>query len=217
MFKSADELSSIRSAIVTACEKSIYDHRVLMPKFVGEQFPHMLEDCQVKYARFKRAIVEVLRPKTVYEVGVGWGVSANAFYDGDPSIEFFGIDNGEMGIEPHKVLPLAAGYVIQDTSELNYFSMPSGKPIDLLHIDGGHGLEHKAEDIVRALRSKPEWILVDDIRNVMVAAGTFAGLYIAHDCPDIHMLYFENSHTGNLLIHADRDKIENRGLTIQRT
>ena len=217
MFKSDEELSQIRTAIVAACENSTYDHRILMPKFVGEKFPHMLEDCQVRYARFKRAVVAVLKPETVYEVGVGWGVSACAFYDGKPSIEFMGIDNVDMGVEPHKVLPLGAGYVIQDTSELLTFDMPSGKPIDLLHIDGGHGLEHKAEDIVRALRSKPEWILVDDIRNVMVAAGTFAGLYIAHGCPDIHMLYFENSLTGNLLIHADRDKIENRGLTVQRS
>ena len=215
MFKSDDELTKLRARIMSICENSQYDHRNYMPSVIGEKFPHMLEENQVRYARFKLAVAQALQPKTIYEVGVGWGVSALAMMAGCPSAGFYGIDNVDMGVDPSLAVNASLRTERVDSASLQEFVHPDG-PIDLIHIDGGHGLEHKADDIVRALRSKPEWILVDDMRNVMVAAGTFAGLYRAHDCPDIHMLYFENSHTGNLLIHADRDKLENRGLEIKR-
>ena len=84
---------------------SKYDHRILMPEKVKQMFPHMLEDCQLQYARFKLAIAEVLKPQRILEVGVGWGVSACAFYRGNSSAHFIGIDNGEMGVLPTEVLP----------------------------------------------------------------------------------------------------------------
>lgn len=195
------ELEDLRQAIMLAMHRSTYDHRPLMPMKVQELFPHMMEVEQLLYSRFKLAVAQVLQPKTIYEVGIGWGVSATAFMHGWPTTKFFGIDNAEMGLEPEEVLPVAGGWHIVD-SKKTPFIHPYG-PIDLLHIDGGHGIENKASDIRKAIEARPEWILVDDIHNVMVAAGTFAGLWQAAS-DQISMLMFENSHTGNLLIHAKR-------------
>lgn len=182
---------------------------------VSAAFPHMLDSCQLQYARFKYAVAAVLCPRTVYEVGVGWGVSALAFHNGCPSSHFFGIDNGDMHPNAISTGSIQLRTRTVDSADLAEFIHPDG-PIDLLHIDGGHGLEHKAADIVKALNAKPEWLLVDDINNVMVAAGTFAGLYRAHRCPDLAMIYIGDAHTGNLLIHVDRQEPECRGLRIDR-
>ena len=94
------------------------------------------------------------------------------------------------------------------------FLHPNGD-IDLLHIDGGHELNHKAADVVKAFGARPEWILVDDVHDVMVAAGTFAGIYKA-SANGLQMLYFENSHTGNPLIHVKRRAPEYRNLLLER-
>lgn len=215
MFTS-DEIESLRESILQAADLSKYDHRTVMPASIGDAFPHMLEDCQLKYARLKLAVAEVLQPRTIYEVGVGWGVSALAFKEGCPSALFYGIDNADMGVDPSLAVHAALKTAVADSTTLQAFVHPDGD-IDLIHIDGGHGLEHKANDIVKALEARPEWLLVDDVNNVMVAAGTFAGLYRAYRCPDLQMLYIGNSHTGNLLVHVNRQEPDYRGLEVRRT
>jgi predicted O-methyltransferase YrrM len=203
-------MESLRAQLVAAADRSDYDHRLLLAEVVETRFPHMLEPEQLRYARFKRAVAEVLKPATIYEVGIGWGVSALAFLNGYPRTHFFGIDNAEMGIHPAEALFDCdeSHYQVIDSDELPAFVHPAG-PIELLHIDGGHGRDHKARDIVKALEARPEWILVDDVQDVMVAAGTFDGLYRAAK-NSLSMLYFENSHTGNLLIHVNRQEPEYR-------
>jgi predicted O-methyltransferase YrrM len=198
---------------MTTANASLYDHRPWLASAVSEAFPHLLDEMQLQYARFKLAVARVLKPATIYEVGVGWGVSAQAFLAGWPA-KFYGIDNGQMGIDPneavlhHRLLPC----VIADSLALPAFVHPDG-PIDLIHIDGGHGIANKVSDIVKALESQPEWLLIDDVHDVMVASGTFAGLYKA-SANGLKMLYFENSHTGNLLVHVKRQAPEYRPLEI---
>lgn len=220
-------LETIRQTIVNCAEKTEYDHRLLMPDKVKQMFPHMLEPEQLQYSRFKFAVAFVLDPDTIYEVGVGWGVSLNAFHAGNPGSAIHGIDSGEMGVDPYEVaFECNCANMNEITVErassnnLPKFDHPAG-PIDLIHIDGGHGLEHKADDLVKAFEARPEWILVDDMSNVMVAAGTFAGIYraAANSTPAdaLQMMYFGDSHTGNLLIHVERKAPEYRGLKIERT
>jgi predicted O-methyltransferase YrrM len=202
-------VEAVRGRIVQAMEVSCYDHRPLLTEAVKAAFPHMLETNQLDYARFKLAVAKVLKPRTILEIGVGWGVSANAFLVGHPAAELHGIDNGEMGVEPGSVLVVAgATWTIADTAKLERFEHPSGQ-IDLIHIDGGHGRLHKADDMVKALQARPEWILVDDINDVMVAAGAFDGLYKAARNP-LDATIFNDTHTGNLLIYVGRAEAENR-------
>jgi hypothetical protein len=209
-------LQALRARIVAAADQSTYDHRPFMIPEVVQKFPHMSDEEQLQYSRFKLAVARILQPYTIYEVGVGWGVSAQAFLEGYPDTKFFGIDNMAMGVDPNRAVlynPLLPCRVV-DSADLDEFVHPDG-PIDLLHIDGGHALEHKADDMVRAFKSKPEWILIDDCHDVMVAAGVFAGIYRAGRNA-LSMMYFENSHTGNLLIHAKRREPEFRGLECKR-
>lgn len=96
----ATELEELRARLVMAAAQSDYDHRPFMPEMIKEKFPHMMEDNQLQYSRFKRAVAEILQPRTIYEVGTGWGVSARAFLDGAPDAYLYGIDNGEIGYDP---------------------------------------------------------------------------------------------------------------------
>lgn len=205
----------LRKRITLLASVSNYDHRPFMHESIWRKYPHTLDEEQLIYSRFKWAVAQVLKPASIYEVGVGWGISALAFKAGYPETDFYGIDNFEAGIHPRLAVNQQLDVTIDDSSQMTCFDHPRTNSVDLIHIDGGHGLEHKAADIVRAVRSRPEWILVDDIHDVMVAAGTFAGLYQAcHNAPK--MLMFEYSHTGNLLIHINHKEPEFRGLRIER-
>lgn len=197
-------LKNLRFQIDLEMRQSTYDHKLLMPQSIKDKFPHMIEDNQLIYSRFKYAVAKVLGPTRIYEVGVGWGVAAKAFIEGYPETDFYGIDTGEMGVDPAYAMLYSDGdwqTAIADSNDISAFTHPRGS-IDLLHLDGGHGIQNKINDIVKAIEARPQWLLIDDIHNVQVAAGVFAGLYKAHACPDISMLMFEHSHTGNLLIHT---------------
>jgi hypothetical protein len=201
-------MAALRARLVEATDQSTWNHRPFMSEQVKHMFPHMLEDEQLQYARFKLAVAKVLQPRTIYEVGIGWGVSCTAFMAGKPDALFFGIDNGEMGVDPGSVTYFPIKHQVIASDQLPAFVHPDGQ-IDLIHIDGGHNREQKARDIVKAFEARPEWILVDDVHDVMVAAGTFDGIWKAA-ANGLSMLYFENSHTGNLLIHAARKAPEYR-------
>jgi len=145
-------------------------------------------------------VARFLAPKTIYEVGVGWGISGKAMLEGAPGALYVGIDNAEMGVDPRDAMA-SDGYrrceVFVADSDL-FAEFPR---VDLLHLDGGHGREQKARDVVKAVRSGSQWLLCDDAHDPMVAAGIFDGLY---ECwkGSIPMIYFENSHSGSLLIHS---------------
>lgn len=201
------ELSAVRALICDVQAQSDYDHRPFMPRTVREKFPHMMEDSQLDYSRFKLAVSKVLQPKYLLEIGIGWGVSAKAFLEGYPS-QYLGIDNGEMGVPPADVLPQGADFYLGATDSLPSFDLMGG-PIDLIHIDGGHGRDQKCRDLVKAFEARPEWILIDDFADAMVFAGTALGVWKA--CRNgLRMLYFENSHTGSLLLHIGRQEPEYR-------
>lgn len=216
------DMATLYERIMKTANESQYDHRPNMRPEIQQAFPHMMHDYQMQYSRFKLAVAEVLQPKTILELGVGWGVSAQAFFEGCPNASFLGLDNGQMMKEyglpedPNWAVNYRSSLpcVLRNTESTLVFTHPSG-PIDLLHIDGGHGLENKARDLVKAFEARPEWILVDDFHDVMVAAGTMAGVYMAA-ANSLHMLYFPNSHTGNLLIHSARKPVTRRGLEIRR-
>lgn len=202
------QLEEYRDWIMRIAHASKYDHRTWMAAEVGLKFPHMMLENQLLYARFKLAVAMVLKPTTVYEVGVGWGVAANAFIQGCTTTRYFGIENVADGIHPSVVLPPTAAYQVVASDDLPAFVHPNG-PIDLLHLDGGHGYDQKIRDVEKALAAKPEWLLIDDVHDVMVARGTFEGLWRAARNP-LKMIYFENSHTSSLLVHVRRQEPEYR-------
>lgn len=185
-----------------------------MPDSVKQAFPHMIEDNQLIYSRFKLAVAQVLKPRTIFETGIGWGVSARAFLVGYPDTQYYGIDSGVMGVPPDVVLPLQSNVQWQgaDLNSIAAYKHPAGN-IDLIHIDGDHSYNGKTADVIKALEARPEWILIDDMHDCLVAAGTYRGLYKAAK-NYLHMIYFENSGTDSLLIHVGRLEPEYRELPI---
>ncbi len=207
---------ALRDKIMDATNISTYDHRLSMSPDMLSRFPHMAEEDVLQYARFKEAVARVLLPRTVYEVGVGYGIAAKAFLEGAPNTRYFGIDNVLMGVDPGEALdhnPLLP-YRIVDSSVLSSFVHPDGD-IDLIHVDAAHDMDSAVNDVEKALQARPEWLLVDDVHNVTVAAGTFTAFYRMHQ-PELEMMYFENSHTGSLLAHIRHRAPENRSMIIEK-
>lgn len=212
----AEMIAVVADRIRRAQADCYYDYRKYIDPTILAEFPHVGQDYHVAYGRNKAAVAVVLQPMNIYEVGIGWGISARAFLAGSPGAAYFGIDNGELCPDPRKVLPDGGKlqptplYQIIDSDAVGRFIHPYGK-IDLIHIDGCHERQHKKRDIVKALQSGAEWLLVDDMHNQMVAAGVFDAFYDIWDGTCIPMVCMENSHTGGMLFH-----IGNRGGSVIR-
>jgi len=120
----------------------------------------------VPYYRLKWAIVRVLQPRRILEIGVRFGYSAAAFLDACPGAAYLGIDNdsdtfgGQKGAirwARHITQGTHAEYLIADSQQLP--ELPGG-PYDLIHVDGQHDEDGSIRDLEKALQ-KGKHILVD--------------------------------------------------------
>lgn len=212
--RDTEHVESIRQRIMDVAESLTWDYRDTLPQEVGDKYPHVLHPYHVRYGRFKAAVAQVLKPSTIFETGIGWGIAATAFLHGCPDAHYYGIDNGDIGLDMANVLsPIRPGSKVEwakrsSREYLTSFTHPGGA-IDLIHIDGGHGFDDKLHDVTMAFNARPEWILMDDCHDVMVLKGTADGIWKA-GANGLKMIYFENSHTGSLLIHARRKEPASR-------
>ncbi len=180
---------------------SSYDYRQELPQPLMDRYPHIAQDYHTAYGRNRYAVARALQPRSIFEIGVGWGISALAFKAGCPSAYYFGIDNGDIG---DIICPFTWAHI--DSDNLPDFRMLDDSIPDLIHIDGSHDRAHKKRDCIKAIRSGAEWMLVDDMHSQPVAAGTFDAFAEVWDGSCIPMALMENSHTSGMLFH-----IGNRG------
>lgn len=184
-----------------------YDYRQSLHPSIISDFPHVNEDYHVVYGKNKFAVAAVLRPTNIFEVGIGWGISARAFLKGSPAANYYGIDNDAMCRSILALESTGGHYLIADSDYLTSFFMPDGSIPDLIHIDGSHDRQHKRRDVTKAIQSGAEWLLVDDMHSQPVTAGTFDAFFDAWDGSCIAMATMENSHTGGMLFHiGNRNK-----------
>lgn len=198
----AANMSVIADRIRRVQAETDYDYRSSIPHDIRLRFPQINEDYHILYGKNRYAVAKVLQPKTIYEVGIGWGVSAHAFLAGYPEAKYLGIDNGEMGVDGFNALfGLNTSFQMADSDTLDSFVHPAGK-IDLIHIDGNHARDHKKRDVVKAILSGAEWLVCDDCHNSMVVAGVFDAFNQVWGASCIPMAFMENSHTGAMLFHT---------------
>jgi len=186
---------------------SIYDHRPHLPMGVAPLFH--TEKFRIGYACFKRAVARVIQPKRIIEIGVGLGVSALAFLDGAPNATYLGIDNDcekdrDFPVKPSEFVRNLIGNrgSIRITDSANLDRLP---PADLVHIDGDHSYDAAYNDVMLAWRSEARWILVDDARDSVVSAATFAALH-RKSPGSVDWAYFEDTWTGSILISRVKER-----------
>jgi len=197
------KMSAIADVIRRYQSVCTYDYRKFLPQSIMDRYPHIAEDYHVAYGRNRFAVAQAIQPKNIFEIGVGWSISARAFIAGCPEAKYFGVDNGDIGdIITAPELP----WIPADSDSLHDFRMPSREIPDLIHIDGSHERGHKKRDVIKAIQSGAEWLIVDDMHAKPVAAGTFDAFDEVWDGSCIPMAVMENSHTSAMLFH-----IGNRG------
>jgi SAM-dependent methyltransferase len=120
----------------------------------------------VPYYQLKSAIAQAIRPKTILEIGVRYGYSAQAFLHGAPDAKYVGIDNdsdyfggskGALQWARDKFDPNQATFIKNDTQALD--RLP-GDSYDLIHVDGQQDGKGTYHDLELAL-GQGNWILVD--------------------------------------------------------
>lgn len=120
----------------------------------------------VPYYRLKSAITEALQPKSILEIGVRYGYSAQAFLNGAPKAHYLGIDNdsdqfggnpGALAWAKEKLQDYSVAFLEGDTQKMD--SLPGGIH-DLVHVDGQQDGEGTYHDLVLAT-AQGRWILVD--------------------------------------------------------
>lgn len=159
------------------------------------------------YCAFKAAVVAALAIKTVCETGIGLGISATSFVEGNPDIKYTGIDNLEndvvwgypmsgfvaSALNRRNVVPT---FIIQDTREMK--KLPG--QYDLVHIDANHFREGCKHEVEMAWDSKSEYILVDDTHYTAVMAGTMDALFDKDRYSIQDWTHFPETWSGNILI-----------------
>jgi SAM-dependent methyltransferase len=120
----------------------------------------------IPYYRLKFAIAKVLKPRTILEIGVRFGYSANAFLQAAPSAKLLGIDldcdefGGQRGALDwaRKITEkFDAEFVVADSQTMPHFP---GGVYDLIHVDGQQDGVGTFHDLRRAA-SQARWILLD--------------------------------------------------------
>jgi len=193
---------------------SSYDHRPYLPPGVNEKLHS--EEFRVGYACFKRQVTAVLKPKIIFEIGVGLGISALAFMNGSPFSYYYGIDND---LQDHQDFPITPTKFVNELLQkggykylienINSQEISNG-PImaDLVHVDADHSREATKHDVMVAWRSTAPrgYILIDDTRDSNVTAGVFDA--IADIRPgSLDWAYFEDTYTGNILISKHKERL----------
>jgi len=205
--------SLIRAAAASIC----HDSRQLLTRDEPDYDLKMTEEFARGYMSFKYAVAHALHPHKICEIGVGSGISALAFLAARPNAAYLGIDDGSMcGTSSHKPLVERAMLVLpqQCANELHWMLNNSqhlnevpGATYDLVHIDGSHLRAHTEHDVRLAWRAIAPggYILVDDARDTAVAAGVFDA-FDSFLPGSLDWAYFEDTTTGNLLIHQGKSR-----------
>lgn len=184
-----------------------YDHRPDSPEW-DLKFPYLMtEQFRRGYACFKFAVSHVIQPRTICEIGVGAGTAARAFLAASPGAHYIGIDDGskDRGDDVHLIdytrdLMEKNGqsheFILQDSMTLQ--SVPC---VDLFHVDGNHSFNNAFNDTRLACESGSEWILIDDSRDMVVAAAAMMAAYSVRGSVMHHWATFEDTWTGSILLH----------------
>ncbi len=113
-------------------------------------------------------IIKLFKPKTVLEIGTGWGISGSAFMDNEverlytvdatTDDNYFKIAKDE--IEQHRKPEQVVIYHRMKSGE--YFDDHT-EQFDMVFIDGDHGYKGCKEDLLGALKTvKPKGVIVMD-------------------------------------------------------
>jgi hypothetical protein len=211
VFESALALAA--ADIRDAYRECRYDHRPFLPPSAEAAHAAVFTDVyRASYAAFKYAVAQVLQPRCIAEIGVGFGVAARAMMAASPAhVNYIGYDNGSMHPES---IPFARSMLVAIEESIGCYaqleqiddslSLVELPPSNLIHVDGCHLYSWAYHDVSMALRAA-EWVLVDDARDSQVAAATLAAIW-EWRAGDVDWCYFEDTWTGNILIHTAEAK-----------
>ena len=149
--------------LISMCNNTDYDFRDY--SFPGDELSHLFNEW-VDYYRMKYAIAKMIQPKSILEIGVGYGYSAITFLKASENATYLGIDNdsdtfgGDKGaVKWAKKITKSynADFLLANSRSIT--ALP-GDFYDLIHIDGQHDGDGTFHDLELALE-KGRWILVD--------------------------------------------------------
>jgi 2-polyprenyl-3-methyl-5-hydroxy-6-metoxy-1,4-benzoquinol methylase/predicted O-methyltransferase YrrM len=176
-----------------------------------------LFDEWVDYYRLKWAIVKVLQPDSILEIGVRYGYSAMAFLKAAPNARYVGIDidsvdyGGEVGAlnwARKQMADYDGEVIIGNSQDMAVFpgGHSSSEKYDLIHVDGQQDGDSTYRDLEKALR-QGKYILVDGyFWSSENYAGTNAFL---QDHKELIEFYFViPGYAGEMLIKVDQAHVD---------
>lgn len=133
--------------------------------------------------KLKYAIAKMIRPKSILEIGVRFGYSAQSFLFAVPTALYVGIDIDEPSWGSYKGIPrewaekkLQARYPANDicTWQANTQTSSSteffGEQFDLIHIDADHSYKGALHDMMQFWPSCKRIMVVDDVVEISEVA-----------------------------------------------
>jgi predicted O-methyltransferase YrrM len=130
----------------------------------------MAHDGTRSYFETMSKIVAELKPKSVLEIGTGWGISGTAFLENgvndyttiDPNLD---AEYGRLAVGQIKSVAKAGQnieFINGRAENICPGMIAAGKKFDLVYIDGDHGYKGCVRDIWYAVELAKKEILLDD-------------------------------------------------------
>jgi predicted O-methyltransferase YrrM len=119
-----------------------------------------------KYRMFW-SVARTLQPKSMIELGVLDGRSADAMLSGRPDMEYVGLDRWQQqqefdGEQWVGEIFKDRGYKSTKLVRCEFRALSALTRAEFVHVDGDHDYHNERRDLELALTASPEWILVDD-------------------------------------------------------
>ncbi len=187
--------------LISICNNTDYDFRDY--SFPGDELSYLFNEW-VDYYRMKYAITKMIQPKSILEIGIGYGYSAITFLKASENATYLGIyndsdtfsvDKGAVNWAKKITKNYDAGFLLVNSQSKT--TLP-GDFYDLIHIDGHQDGDGIFNDLELAME-KGRWILVDC--HFLSNENLLSATYFLNKYRDfIEFALTIPSYTGELLI-----------------
>ena len=149
--------------IVRAARESDYDFRI--SACPSDPLAHRFDEW-IDYYKNKCAISRILKPKSILEIGVGFGYAAAAFLNGSPASRYVGVD---IDVDAYRRSKGAIKWAKQITRQFKadlvladpqFFDRLPGGIYDLVHLDGRQDGDGSFRDLEVSIK-QARYILLD--------------------------------------------------------
>ena len=169
-----DYARALNNTIVEEMRAGVFEPHPSFATFRGPLGLQRQEEAEWFTEKYRTvwAVGRTIRPRSMIELGVLDGRSADAFLAANPTMSYVGIDRWRYDQDPGwdgeawvRRIFAERGYANVQLIRSDFRSLTQLPEAALVHVDGSHDYHNERRDLDLALTARPRWLFVDDYRG----------------------------------------------------